>query len=143
MDKKYTNNNFLATFYSFSSGKPISSISGGLVSTNSKDLYLKVKSIRDSEFGEFIDKKVYFKNLFFSLGGYFFNSFYMESIKIYLDDNSYLDFLREPLNEISLGGNQTSIDKYSLAMLKERIIKYEMTKKVFWNFGMKSLITTV
>tara|TARA_B100000963_G_scaffold332915_1_gene324829 strand:- start:2724 stop:3875 length:1152 start_codon:yes stop_codon:yes gene_type:complete len=136
LDKKYTNNNFLATFYSFSSGKPISSIGGGLVSTNSKDLYLKVKSIRDSEFGEFLDKKVYFKNLFFSLGGYFFNSFYMESIKIYLDDNSYLDFLREPLNEISLGGNQTSIDKYSLAMLKERIIKYEMTKKnilEFWN----------
>ncbi len=131
----FINNDFLATFFSFSPGKPLSSIGGGLVSTNDSNLYEKLlkKRLNDysSDFNSF-----YSNEIIFALSGSLLGHLKLERLKTSLDDKGYLDWLREPLNEISLGKKVNNISLFSAEMLKKNsnlssINNVEIFK--FWN----------
>ncbi len=136
----FINNDFLATFYSFGAGKPISSIGGGLVSTNNKNLYEDLLNKRTHDYGTNF-KTFYLSELIFALTGSFLGHLRLERIKTNLDDKGYLDWLREPLNEVSLGGEVDNISLLSIEMFRKnsKLNKNNNIKVFkFWNKLLKN-----
>ena len=138
-NSKFLNNKFLAYFYSFSAGKPISSIGGGLVSTNNKDLYLKLKEERNNLFSSNYQAFT-LGEVLFSLGGSLLSTFNFEKIKTSLDDYGYLNFLREDITNISLGKTPKKISYYQASLMLKNIEKYEDNNVEIFNFW-KNLLT--
>ncbi len=121
--KNFFNSNFYVLFFSFNSGKPISSIGGGLVSTDDKNLYLDLLQSREAQFGN-IPKSYYLNELIYSYMGSLINLFNLESIKVNFDDRGYFDRLREPIDTISLGKKTSRISMFNLKLLIKHIEKY-------------------
>lgn len=132
-NSKFLNNKFLAYFYSFSSGKPISSIGGGLVSTNNKELYLKLREERNNLYSSSYQAFT-LGEVLFSLGGSLLSTFNAEKIKTSLDDFGYLNFLREDITNISLGKTPKKISYYQASLLMKNIERYEDNALEIYNF---------
>ena len=131
--KHFFSNNFYVLFFSFNSGKPISSIGGGLVSTDDKNLYLDLLESRKAQFGD-IPKSYYLNELIYSYAGSLINLFNLESIKVNLDDKGYFDRLREPIDIISLGKKTNKLSMFNLKLLIENIEKYDSNNLEILNF---------
>lgn len=131
-------NNFFATFFSFQAGKPISSIGGGLVSTDDEELYKKLTKARNYQFGDKIST-FEVSEIIYSLMGSFVNILNLEKIKIKLDDVGYLDFLREPIDKISLGKSSKRLSAYQIEMLIRNIEKNEYNHIKIYDFWKKTL----
>ena len=136
--KNFFKNNFYVLFFSFNSGKPISSIGGGLVSTDDKNLYLNLLQSREAHFGS-IPKSYYLNELFYSYAGSLINLFNLESIKVNLDDMGYFDRLREPIDTISLGKKTNRISIFNLKLLIKHLEKYESNNLEILNFWKEAL----
>ena len=131
-------NNFYATFYSFSSGKPLSSIGGGIVSTDDEVLYKNLINLRNKKF----NNNVSFAqagDIAFSLLGSFIDILNLENIKIAFDDKGYLDSLREPINEISLGKFPKKLSAFQIEMLIRNIEAKEDNQLKILNFWKDTL----
>ena len=136
--KNFFNNNFYVLFFSFNSGKPISSIGGGLVSTDDRNLYLNLLQSREAHFGS-IPKSYYLNELIYSYAGSLINLFNLESIKVNLDDMGYFDRLREPIDTISLGKKTNRISIFNLKLLIKHLEKYESNNLEILNFWKEAL----
>ena len=136
--EKLNKNNFYATFYSFGSGKPLSSIGGGVVSTNDKNLYKSLTNIRNNKFNN-VTTSAQVSNITFGIVGSFIDRFNLESIKIKMDNMGALDFLREPINEISLGKFPKRLSAFQVEMLIRNIEKDEDNSLEIKNFWRETL----
>ena len=134
----FDNHNFLANFYTFGSGKPISSIGGSIVSTNDKSLYSEIKNYRNAKYGLEI-KNVYIEELLFSLAGAFISKLKLESLKISFDELGMLNFLRESTDEILLGKTKKRLSNFQAQMVASRIKDYDENNKLAASFWRKTL----
>ena len=132
-NEKFIDKKYLASFYSFSSGKPISSIGGGLVSTDNRDVYLELKRERDKFFGK-IPKSFYLNEVFYSISGNLLSKFNIEILKTTLDDKGYLEFLREETEKIDLGKAPKKISNFQTNILKNIIEKNVDNKLQIFEF---------
>lgn len=132
------NHNFLAYFYTFSSGKPVSSIGGSIVSTNDKSFFDEIKNYRNSKYGLEI-KNVYIEELLFSLAGAFISNLKLESLKIRFDELGMLNFLRESTDEIFLGKTKNRLSNFQAQMVASRIKDYDQNSKLAASFWSKTL----
>jgi hypothetical protein len=71
--------------------------------------------------------------------GSFVNILNLEKIKIKLDDVGYLDFLREPIDKISLGKSPKRVSAYQIEMLIRKIEKNEYNHTKVYDFWKKTL----
>ncbi len=122
--KNFFSNNFFVLFFSFNSGKPISSIGGGLVSTDDESLYLNLLKDREIQFGNAM-KSYYLSELVYSYTGSLINLLNLESIKVKFDDKGFLDRLREPIDKISLGKRTNKISKFNFELLIKNLENYK------------------
>lgn len=132
-NSKFLDNNFLAYFYSFSLGKPISSIGGGLVSTNNKELFEKLKKERNKIFGTAF-KKFTLQEVLFSIGGSIISFLNAEKIKTLLDDHGFLNFLREDLAKISLGKYPRKLSYFQVNLLLKTLENNENNTLEIYKF---------
>ena len=132
------NHNFLAYFYTFGAGKPVSSIGGSIVSTNDKSFFNEIKNYRNSKYGLDI-KNVYIEELLFSLAGAFISKLKLESLKIRFDELGMLNFLRESTDEIFLGKTKNKISNFQAQMVFNRIKGYDQYNKLAASFWSKIL----
>jgi hypothetical protein len=98
----------------------LSSIGGGIVSTDDEILYKNLINLRNNKF----NNNVSFAqagDIAFSLLGSFIDILNLENIKIAFDDKGYLDSLREPINEISLGKFPKKLSAFQIEMLIRNI----------------------
>ncbi len=136
--KNFFKNNFYVLFFSFTSGKPISSIGGGLISTDDENLYLNLLQSREAQFGD-TPKSYYLNELIYSYAGSLINLFNLESIKVNLDDKGYLDRLREPVEIISLGKKTSRLSMFNLKMLIKHLEEYESNNLEILKFWRETL----
>lgn len=116
----FNSKNHHITFYSTGIGKPISSISGGIVAVNDRNILTNIKKWRkDNDFGKLSNIEI--SELILTLSGAFLNSLKMDALKIYADNRGWLDFLREPLDKISFGKYKNNYSKYSFGILQSKI----------------------
>lgn len=137
----FQNNNFYVTFFSFGPGKPISSMGGGIVSTNEKTLYEELLNKRKNKYGSDF-KTLYLNEIIFAVSGSLIGHLNSELIKTNLDDKGYLDWLREPLNEISLGEEVNKMSLFNIEILRKNLnLISNNNNKIFkfWNKLLKPL----
>ena len=116
----YTSKNHHITFYSTGIGKPISSISGGIVAVKDTSVLTDIRKWRkDNNFEKLSNIEI--SELILTLSGAFLNILNMDSIKIYADNKGWLDFLREPLDKISFGKLKNTYSRYSFGILESKI----------------------